>query len=35
MIPMWIKVMSTNYGIEIKSKRLDNSGENRSINKRV
>ena len=33
MIPMWIKVMSKNFGIEIKRTRLDNSGENRSLQK--
>ena len=33
MIPMWIKVMSRKYGIEIKRIWLDNSGENRSLQK--
>ena len=33
MTPMWIKVMSRKYGIEIKRIRLDNSGENRSLQK--
>ena len=33
MIPMWIKGMSRKYGIEIKRIRLDNSGENRSLQK--
>ena len=33
MIPMWIKGISTKYGIEIKRIRLDNSGENRSLQK--
>ena len=30
---MWFKVMSRKYGIEIKRLRLDNSGENRSLQK--
>ena len=33
MIPMWIKIVSRKYGIEIKRIRLDNSGENRSLQK--
>ena len=33
MIPMWIKGLSRKYGIEIKRIRLDNSGENRSLQK--
>ena len=33
MIPMWIKVMSRKYGIEVNRIRLDNSGENRSLQK--
>ena len=33
MIPMWIKGMSRKYGIEIKRIRLDNSRENRSLQK--
>ena len=33
MIPMWIKGLSSKYGIEIKRIRLDNSGENRSLQK--
>ena len=33
MIPMWIKGLSRNYGIEIKRIRLDSSGENRSLQK--
>ena len=33
MIPMWIKGMSRKYGIEIKRIRLDNSGENRGLQK--
>ena len=33
MIPMWIRGMSRKYGIEIKRIRLDNSGENRSLQK--
>ena len=33
MIPKWIKVMSRKYGIEVKRIRLDNSGENRSLQK--
>ena len=31
MIPKWIKVMSRKYGTEVKRIRLDNSGENRSL----
>ena len=33
MIPMWIKGLSRKYGIEIKRIRLNNSGENRSLEK--
>ena len=33
MIPMWIKGLSRKYGIEIKWIRLDNSRENRSLQK--
>ena len=33
MIPMWIRGLSRKYGIEIKRIRLDNSGENRSVQK--
>ena len=33
MIPMWIRGLSLKYGIEIKRIRLDNSGENRSLQK--
>ena len=33
MIPIWIRGLSRNYGIEIKRIRLDNSGENRSLQK--
>ena len=33
MIPMWIKVMSRKYEIEIKRIRLVNSGQNRSLQK--
>ena len=33
MIPMWIRGLSRKYGIEIKRIRLDNSGENRSLQK--
>ena len=33
MIPMWIKGLSRNYGIETKRIRLDSSGENRSLQK--
>ena len=33
LIPMWIKGLSKRYGIEIKSTRLDNSGENKSLQK--
>ena len=33
LIPMWIKSLSKNYGIEIKRIRLDNSGENKSLQK--
>ena len=32
-IPMWIKGLSKKYGIEIKRVRLDNSGENKSLQK--
>ena len=31
MIPMWIKALINKYGIEVKRIRLDNSGENRSL----
>ena len=31
LIPMWIKGLSKRYGIEIKRIRLDNSGENKSL----
>ena len=33
MIQMWIKGLSRKYGIEIKRIRLDNIGENRSLQK--
>ena len=33
MIPMWIRGLSRKYGIEIKRIMLDNSGENRSLQK--
>ena len=33
LIPMWIKGLSKKYGIEIKRIRLDNSGENKSLQK--
>ena len=33
MIPIWIKGLKTNYGIVVKNIRLDNSGENRSLQK--
>ena len=33
MIPMWIKGLSRKYGIEIKRIRLDNCGENKSLEK--
>ena len=33
MIPIWIKGLKTKYGIDVKIKRLDNSGENRSLQK--
>ena len=33
MIPMWIKGLSRKYGIEIKRIRLNNSGENISLQK--
>ena len=33
MIPIWIKGLSRKYRIEIKRIRLDNSGENRSLQK--
>ena len=33
MIAMWKKVLSSKYGIEVKRIRLDNSGENRSLQK--
>ena len=31
MIPMWIKALINKYGIELKRIRLDNSGENKSL----
>ena len=33
MIPIWIKELEAKYGIDIKYIRLDNSGENRSLQK--
>ena len=33
LMPMWIKGLSKKYGIEIKRIRLDNSGENKSLQK--
>ena len=33
MIPIWIKGLKTKYGIDVKYIRLDNSGENRSLQK--
>ena len=33
LIPMWIKGLSETYGIEIKRIRLDNSGDNKSLQK--
>ena len=33
MIPIWIKGLKTKYGIDVKNVRLDNSGENRSLQK--
>ena len=33
MIPIWIKELKAKYGIDIKYVRLDNSGENRSLQK--
>ena len=33
MIPMWIKGLSRKYGIDIKRIRLDNIGENKSLQK--
>ena len=33
LIPIWIKDLSRKYGIEIKRIRLDNSGENKSLQK--
>ena len=33
MMPMWMKDFSSKYGIEVKRIRLDNSGENRSLQK--
>ena len=33
MIPIWIKGLKTKYGIVVKNIRLDNSGENRSLQK--
>ena len=34
LIPMWIKGLSKKYGVEIKRIRLDNSGENKSLQKK-
>ena len=31
VIPIWIKGLKTKYGIVVKNIRLDNSGENRSL----
>ena len=33
LIPIWIKGLSKKYGVEIKRIRLDNSGENKSLQK--
>ena len=33
MIPIWIKELKAKYGIDIKYIRLDNSGENKSLQK--
>ena len=33
VIPIWIKGLKTKYGIAVKNIRLDNSGENRSLQK--
>ena len=33
MIPIWIKGLKAKYGIDVKNIRLDNSGENRSLQK--
>ena len=33
MIPIWIKGLKTKYGIDVKNIRLDNTGENRSLQK--
>ena len=33
MLPIWIKRLKTKYGIDVKYIRLDNSGENRSLQK--
>ena len=33
LLPIWIKELKAKYGIDIKSIRLDNSGENRSLQK--
>ena len=33
MIPIWIKGLKTKYGIVVKNIRLDNSGDNRSLQK--
>ena len=33
MIPIWIKGLKAKYGIGVKNIRLDNSGENRSLQK--
>ena len=34
MIPIWIKGLKTKYGFDVKIIRLDNSGENRSLQKK-
>ena len=33
LLPIWIKELKAKYGIDIKYIRLDNSGENRSLQK--
>ena len=33
LLPVWTKELKAKYGIDIKSIRLDNSGENRSLQK--
>ena len=33
VIPIWIKGLNNKYGIDVKRIRLDNSGENRSLQK--